>query len=482
MNDTTPPTGLVVPVDVAAFCIGQDDVETANNFAGATTAYDNQTTSSTPAFIGSNVTRGFDVAPWDPMGQGVHLHWALPDALTRASTTSGNLNFPATPNRWLVTRIVANGNQPGSRSWLVESDTLLTSRTSGDKPVTLPVKDANQNYRYLGTSTGFDANWREPQLAANQTLVALSNSELNAVTSGDISFAAFYPNARNVFGFYDTLDDLQVSGQQPVNLTYVVSGWFSNAQNDPLNGGVALPTIQANYGWTYDSADTQAPSYTIYNGIVQDVAWNPTTQYVLAQGQQQPLQADLAIGNTPPEALSAYFRALDYPNNAFFETLFTAFQAGLLTTLQQPSPDQLAGLYESLHAARFGGSNAGTIYTVMQVDDAGNETEVLTLPLVLADSLNLLNSYQQQYDLCQAEEEQYVWQLFADWYRIFRGDPSLQQAAYRATAERYSNFAKLDQTCQQLKTQLDAQCAVVQGQLAEHNVLKAVPATPYASP
>src|SRR5271166_5555203 len=36
---------------------------------------------------------------------GVHLHWALPDALTKGVISEKDgTNFPAVPNRWLVTR------------------------------------------------------------------------------------------------------------------------------------------------------------------------------------------------------------------------------------------------------------------------------------------------------------------------------------------------------------------------------------------
>src|SRR5262249_27783507 len=35
---------------------------------------------------------------------GIHLHWALPDALTRGFAGTNGMQFPAVPNRWLVTR------------------------------------------------------------------------------------------------------------------------------------------------------------------------------------------------------------------------------------------------------------------------------------------------------------------------------------------------------------------------------------------
>lgn len=60
---------------------------------------------------------------------GVHLHWALPDALTKATHPLGadgkpdrnRVEFPAVPNRWLVVRRVAGIAQ---KRWLIESDYL----------------------------------------------------------------------------------------------------------------------------------------------------------------------------------------------------------------------------------------------------------------------------------------------------------------------------------------------------------------------
>jgi hypothetical protein len=59
---------------------------------------------------------------------GVHLHWALPDALTRGylprnasgSEDERSIIFPYVPNRWLVTRTDASRR----RQWVVESDYL----------------------------------------------------------------------------------------------------------------------------------------------------------------------------------------------------------------------------------------------------------------------------------------------------------------------------------------------------------------------
>ena len=59
---------------------------------------------------------------------GVHLHWAMPDMLTRArhpvdkatnQKNRGELEFPALPNRWLVQRRASGAVQGG---WIIESD------------------------------------------------------------------------------------------------------------------------------------------------------------------------------------------------------------------------------------------------------------------------------------------------------------------------------------------------------------------------
>ena len=56
---------------------------------------------------------------------GIHLHWALPDALTHARQTgSGSAldNFPLVPNRWLIARFNAVTGGWQSKLWVVQSD------------------------------------------------------------------------------------------------------------------------------------------------------------------------------------------------------------------------------------------------------------------------------------------------------------------------------------------------------------------------
>ena len=56
----------------------------------------------------ANISEELIARPFQDRGlqlkKGVHLHWALPQALTRGAIGEDGTTFPAVPNRWLVTR------------------------------------------------------------------------------------------------------------------------------------------------------------------------------------------------------------------------------------------------------------------------------------------------------------------------------------------------------------------------------------------
>ncbi len=86
---------------------------------------------------------------------GVHLHWALPDALTRGRPTSDGQAFPPAPNRWLVVRSRGEGKDAIEQAWVVESDYLHPDGGGAETgSVAYPVdpspdRGAYRPYRYL---------------------------------------------------------------------------------------------------------------------------------------------------------------------------------------------------------------------------------------------------------------------------------------------------------------------------------------------
>ena len=422
-------SGLIVPVDVVAYCIGRLDAQgPAGSFAGATTDYSRQTAGrAADAFLGINVTRDADEPPLWPLETGVHLHWAMPDALTRAHTTSGpsgRMAFPALPNRWLVTRIV--GNAESARHWIAESDTLSTAPPGRKRAPTVPVAETGpqgdaRGFRYLGAWEVFGTGRAAPG-ARPDTLKDLTGAELHAVTTGDIAFAAFYPNSRTSFGFHDDLADLAkaaVKPRYPVELMYVITGWYATPGNDPLNAGLDVPQLEAQLGWTVAAPPDPPATYSLYSGLVQGVRWNPGTRYVT--DDPEPIFGDVAIGNHPAEALAAYFKGINHPTLRAVEELLTLYLTGLLPDLAAPAAGQLAALEESLHELQFTAIDGGTVYTIMR--GAG---EAAGLPPLLADALNLLNTLQQAADVAAVQVRQARWQLFSSWYRLFEADPENQ--------------------------------------------------------
>jgi hypothetical protein len=166
---------------------------------------------------------------------GVHLHWALPDALTRGvHTREGTLDFPAVPNRWLVTR--TGGGE--TAQWVVESDSLALPRAgqqvSGiSYPHRDPAGDGSPPFRYLGRCMPLE-NWQSQGQQADGPYLP----KLTAMGYGEPTFAAFYPNCHSVFGFHDPLNSPQGTQYETQRLRYEVIGWYSDGKQDYLGASI----------------------------------------------------------------------------------------------------------------------------------------------------------------------------------------------------------------------------------------------------
>jgi hypothetical protein len=165
---------------------------------------------------------------------GVHLHWALPDALTKAAHASAETTFPAVPTRWLVTRsrLDGAGNSVVEQRWVVESDYLYPEGEgdlSGSIAFPIPAhldRPQGRPFRFLGRAMSLQ-QWLNPERDGGKTPEYLDR--LTAAGYGHPAFAALYPNCRSVFGFYDPAPGPPSSGLQ-----YDVIGWYSAPGDDHL--------------------------------------------------------------------------------------------------------------------------------------------------------------------------------------------------------------------------------------------------------
>jgi hypothetical protein len=481
VGDGTP--GLLVPIDVQALCVGDGDAAAARGLAGATANFQQQWTPEHQAFIGANVTIEFDDPPLQVLEPGVHLHWALPDALTHADTSQGKLTFPAVPNRWLVTRIVLQDDQPLTRSWLVESDAVLPDRPDDRPAATIAVKPgtfAGQDFGWIGRVHDVAAAWDPDSVSQAPTVLQVTGGDLTAVTNGELSFAAYYPSCRSVFGFHDALSDLTPPAGETATLTYAVAGWYAEETKDVIRPGATLESVRR-LGWTY--AGDAAPAYSVCHGLVEGIAWSPTATYL--PSRPPALAAEVAIGTTPAEALAAYFANRNHPDIPLAERLLDGLQLGLLDDFTQPAPNRLIALNETLHDRGFARASADPVFAVVVPDPAagkGAVKELVGLPPALAASLNRLNDLRDQLERCRRHVDWYRWQLFADWYRIFQTNSATHDMAVSAAEQRLGGWDELQGTMTALGTALASARTAVETQLSGEMQLAEVAGQEYVQP
>lgn len=177
-----------------------------------------------------------------PLPAGVHLHWAMPDALLRGrhDQATSNIALPALPDRWVVLRTVlpATWHTAHVKGWIVDA-------TSGQ---VLPLETFSGTVPDGGMK--FD--------------------RLDGAAGGTLMWSATYAGAANRFAIHDPLDDLpaviaaangELYGGRAV---YTVAGWWSDPASDPLAGALGPTMLDArltDLGWYVnpDAAPDTAP-------------------------------------------------------------------------------------------------------------------------------------------------------------------------------------------------------------------------------
>jgi len=377
---------------------------------------------------------------------GVHLHWALPDTLTRAAGTVEGLEFPRVPDRWLVVRSRAGAAQPYEQAWVVESDYMHPpgARAPGGS-LAYPMDQAAGGgdaggetvpFRYLGRVVRLES-WTGAG-PSTQYLGALT-----AVGYGEPTFAAFYPNCRNVFGLHDA--DYTATQQ---GLRYDVLGWYADTDRDYLRTLLRSATGDpaAAVGRIARWAVGVPPGGTVPDRML---CYGRVTFAASGQSSSSPPSGSpvsVAVANSGPQALCAYLADAIAPagppaqqgqpqeQGQVQEQVEQQLEAVLLAPqLEQGGLDLMVRFTEAVHEAGFVAVPAGTLWTLSQQPSgqpadalqAGRRTAMSAdLPAELAPALerlehalNALNGAQQDYDRATDQIASLADQLFADWYR-----------------------------------------------------------------
>ena len=341
--------------------------------------------------------------------KGMHLHWALPDALTKGGAAGTAEDYPAVPTRWLVTR---RRNGTVEKQWMVESDYLHPIGLENEyNSIAFPIDNGNgQPFRYMGRQVDY-ASWSE-DLAADRL------ARLTAMGYGEPSFAAFYPNCHSVFGCFDE----EVSTQADLaDLSYQVVGWYSDVSKDPLkvlldanpglNDNNYRELISEQFAW---KVSVQAGDLPVGIACFADLQFEVSGSIV---NTKRTLPASIAIGNTGTEALSAYLASQLSPGQTkiFEEQLENLL---LQTGLQHKDLDLGPRFFEARHEKGFKAESGGSLWEVHSAKETEHqEGAALTLPISLSDNLNTLNESQQALDKAVEALQHQKTILFADWYK-----------------------------------------------------------------
>jgi hypothetical protein len=222
--------------------------------------------------------------------RGIHVHWALPDALNRAEVEERvgkkRLVFPAVPDLWLVARFAPVPSARGAtastrvpvqpvatRPVVTTARPAVTTGVSASVLAGLRAIAADRPWRgwviESRTRRRIDlASWKLP--AAYQTNQVLTAAGLLTVADGRPGWGvypesaanfnpaahAYYPEARNLFGFHDPLDDL---ANPYGDVTYVAIGWYRFANQDPVGCAIDRDALLDRWKLDYEPRSCPIP-------------------------------------------------------------------------------------------------------------------------------------------------------------------------------------------------------------------------------
>ena len=261
--------------------------------------------------------------------KGVHLHFVLPSALKNGYETEDrngrkHLEYPAVPDRFIVTRMYWKNGEIDTACSIVESNFYSLDSSYSDS-ITIPkFDDLRQRHRFRYMGRTYPASSPVPEPVGEYGYF----DKITAVGGGDPMFSAYYPSCHSVFGFYDDLEGVPSDAV----LTYFVLGYYSNPANDILNGVKTINDMKIvleKYHLSVPDEKMAACQTSVLFGEIGGID--------LAKEEPMPAgEVDVGIGKTSAEALSAIISERFYGSDSSKERFLTSIQYDTADEAAQP--------------------------------------------------------------------------------------------------------------------------------------------------
>ena len=335
-------------------------------------------------------------------GAGVHLHFILPDGLTQGMETENGFDYPAVPDRYLVTRLTIVKSTPDKpvithKSWILESSYVGRDNVGS---ISIPEFSDKENLcRYLGRTYPYE----------NTAPPGEYLSKLTVLGAGTPYFAACYQTCRSVFGFHDDLKDVKEG-----ELIYTVAGWYAERKNSPLYGltGTEYEEKLREMGFFLGGGwREENDSDLLLHGAVFHVKWEGEDADYPTGGPEGAVR--VALGYSSAEALSALAaKEISRQNGRDMyelERILNILQSDLLGELGEI--DGILKTEDRLHRGRFGESGKSGEWLLRPADGNKNSPEESVRAAVSA-----LNKLQKEAESLSDIVESKKTELYDVWY------------------------------------------------------------------
>lgn len=368
------------------------------------------------------------------------------------------LHFRAVPDRWLVVRKV-RGRPEQDRRFLIESNCIRTvDDPEFNSDSESPSAGGNSKGHDLETTTAPAMDPSRPpseqyglrmgrvaDLTAANVKAAKAQKyckPFNAFAQGHEFFADYQPHHMGVFSCFDDLE-----GVDEADLDYLIVGYHSSAEDDPLvvvdklppdehgkppkfsnaellDGLNLLMDSKSQGRAAFLSSQASPEGRTLTHGLLRSVRWNRQVSKLVCPAST--LQEDIyehqpiAVGTDTLDALSAYLHvALDPQDVQSTATVHTLLSQLVMLVARNDDVDSQRLAADETATLSWLANAEGTVWEFpkeeQQDSNNGKRPDPSTDSQLI--QLDYVNERQMMSDTCAREEAQLVQQLFGCWWK-----------------------------------------------------------------